>query len=607
MRGRAWAVGVAFSAVAVLFGLGAASASADGTDLAVAYQINVAHSGVQTDPNLNPPYSLRWQVSLPGPVYYPLIANGAVYVTAFNGSTAALYALDQQTGSVLWSKPIQSPSNALAAYDAGRIYVVHNDLNFGSGHMDAFDASTGALLWTTTLPGQYQFTSPPTASNGVVYTGGAGTGGTLYAVDEATGDVLATQPVENGDNSSPALSDDRVFVQYACDQTYGFAQQTLDPLWHYSGPCEGGGGSTPVYADGDVFTEDYFGNLILGAATGNPIRSWAPAANSSPPPPAVDSNALFFESQGGLVAQDLASGVQKWSFPADGKLEPQPIVVATPGAEYVLIDSSAGNLYAVDASTGHLVWSGSLGTTIPNFPRLAAGQGLLVAPAGNVLTAYTGSSTPPCPELSTSRIAANFNATPIPSGRTIWFSSVLQANGLGSSPVTVRLENAKVTFKTSTALHTVSLPNATVTFTPGLSSASTSYDNGTQSWNTSVPSELVGNAFLSGAGFSVPTNLPGGIRPVNFTGTFVSDTPGVTVTWKWAAAVYTSFNTDPSQLGVKPVFDYTNNLSSYHNSDRAGTPEAYKSFVTSGAKGFGGRNYTGDYSNGASLTACFPG
>ena len=272
--------------MAILFGLGAGSASADGADLAVAYQINVAHSGVQTDLNLNPPFSRRWQVTLPGPMEYPLIANGDVYVTAFNGTSAALYALDQQTGAVLWSKPIQSRYNddAWPAYDAGRVFVVHNDQNCCSdGLMDAFDATTGAHLWTAILPGQYSFSSPPTASNGVVYTGGAGSGGTLYAVDETNGEVLATQPVENGDNSSPALSDHGVFVQYACDQTYGFAQQTLDPLWHYSTDCEGGGGSTPVYADGDLFTQDFFGNLILNTATGNLAPELGSVGQRQPP------------------------------------------------------------------------------------------------------------------------------------------------------------------------------------------------------------------------------------------------------------------------------------------------------------------------------------
>jgi outer membrane protein assembly factor BamB len=591
--------------VAILFGLGAGSASAGGTDLAVAYQINVAHSGVQTDLNLNPPFSPLWKATLPGPMEYALIANGDVYVTASNGTSAALYALDQQTGAVLWSKPIQSrySDDAWPAYDAGRVFVVHNDKTCCSdGLMDAFDATTGAHLWTAILPGQYSFSSPPTASSGVVYTGGAGIGGTLYAVDETDGEVLATQSVENGDNSSPALSDHGVFVQYACDQTYGFAQQTLDPLWHYSTDCEGGGGSTPVYADGDVFTQDFFGNLILNAATGNLIRSWAPPGNGSPPPPAVDSNTLYFESQGALVAQDLGSGAQKWSFAGDGHLEPQPIVVATPIGEWVVIDSSAGNLYAVDAATGQLVWSGSLGTTIPDFPRLAAGQGLIVAPAGNVLAAYSGTAT--CSASVSSSISSSFNQTPIAAGRTIWFSSVLRASHLPKTPVTVGLKDATATFSANGTPYTVNVPNAKVTFNPGAKTATTGYDGTTQSWSTTVPSSIAGSVFLSGAGFPVPTSLPGGITPVSFTGKFTTDTPGVTVTWRWSAAVYTSFGSNPGQLGVKPVDD--SKLSMYHNFDKAGTPEAYKFFVTGGAEGSGGTNYTGGDYSGANVTACSP-
>jgi outer membrane protein assembly factor BamB len=588
--------------VAIL-GLGAGSASADATDLAVAYQINVGHSGVQTDLNLNPPFTRKWQVTLPGPMEYPLIANGDVYVTAFNGTSAALYALDQQTGAVLWSKPIQSrySDDAWPAYDAGRIFVVHNDQNCCSdGLMDAFDATTGAHLWTATLPGQYSFSSPPTASNGVVYTSGAGSGGTLYAVNETNGEVLATQPVENGDNSSPALSGHGVFVQYACDQTYGFAQQTLDPLWHYSTDCEGGGGSTPVYADGDLFTQDFVGNLILNTATGNLVRSWSPSGNGSPPPPAVDAHTLFFVNQGSLVAQDLATGAQKWSFSSGGQLEPQPIVVTTPRGEFVLIDSSAGNLYAVDAATGQLDWSGSLGTAIPDFPRLAAGQGLVVAPAGNVLSAYTG--TPTCTSSVASTISSSFNNTSIAAGRTIWFSSVLRASRLPKAPVTVRIKDATVTFSANSTPYTVTVPNATVTFNPGAKSATTSYDGTAQSWSTTVPSSIAGNVFLSGVGFPVPTSFPGAIKPVSFSGTVSTDTPGVTVNWRWAAAVYTSFPSNPGQVGVKPVDD--SRLSQYHNVDKAGTPESYKFFVTGGAEGGGGSSYTGGDYTSASVTLC---
>lgn len=93
--------------------------------------------------------------------------------------------------------------------------------------------------------------------------------------------------------------------------------------------------------------------------------------------------------------------------------------------------------------------------------------------------------------------------------------------------------------------------------------------------------------------------LPGGINPVTWQGSFSTDTPGVEVNWKWAAAVYTGFSSDYNALGVKPVDD--NTASIYKNSDHAGTPENFRSFVTGGARGGGGSNFTGGYSGTSSL------
>jgi hypothetical protein len=92
--------------------------------------------------------------------------------------------------------------------------------------------------------------------------------------------------------------------------------------------------------------------------------------------------------------------------------------------------------------------------------------------------------------------------------------------------------------------------------------------------------------------FLVPTGgLPGGINPVSWQGQFYSDTSGVSLNWQWAAAVYTKFTTSYGGLGVKPVD--SNTASQYKNSDHAGTPESYKTYVMGGARGGGGSNYTG--------------
>jgi uncharacterized repeat protein (TIGR01451 family) len=197
-----------------------------------------------------------------------------------------------------------------------------------------------------------------------------------------------------------------------------------------------------------------------------------------------------------------------------------------------------------------------------------------------------------------SSISSNFNGTRISAGDYIWFNSVLSVSGLGSQPVTITLTGSTV----QSNAFSLSVPNARITFDPTATVATTTFDVPTNTWITIVPTQGTGNVLLSGLAFLVPQGgLAGGLNPVTWAGTLSSDTPGVKISWKWAAAVYNSFSTDYNALQVKPVD--TNSLSAYKNSDHAGTPEAYKNFVTGGARGGGGSNFTGSYS-GTTKAVC---
>ena len=145
-------------------------------------QLNAAHDGYQTA-SLATPLTKAWSVTLPGPVSYPLIVNGTVYVTARDaGSGTSLYALNQASGTTLWSRQLGGSYYWSAlTYDAGQIFTINN-----SGLLSAFDAASGQTNWATSLPG-YDFTSAPTAANGDVYVGGDGA---VFAVTQATGQVV---------------------------------------------------------------------------------------------------------------------------------------------------------------------------------------------------------------------------------------------------------------------------------------------------------------------------------------------------------------------------------------------------------------------------------
>ena len=205
----------------------------------------------------------------------------------------------------------------------------------------------------------------------------------------------------------------------------------------------------------------------------------------------------------------------------------------------------------------------------------------------------------PCTGLCqiSSSIPFNFNNTVISGGNYLWFTAVLKPSGLGSNPVTFCLTNQTI----KCANFTVPVPDATVTFDPTVTFATTTFSDG--KWVTVAPSSgLPGNTFFSGLGYQVPATLPAGIKNVTWSGTISPSTPGVSIQWKWAAGVFTNFNPDYNALGVKAVDGTGHNQ--YPNSDHAGTPENYKSFVVQGATGGGASNYTGSLSGTAKVGPC---
>jgi hypothetical protein len=141
------------------------------------------------------------------------------------------------------------------------------------------------------------------------------------------------------------------------------------------------------------------------------------------------------------------------------------------------------------------------------------------------------------------------------------------------------------------------VPNSRIRFDSTVTSATTQFIN--NAWETVIPKSYTDFAFMGGLSYQVPTSLPGNITNVRWSATITINKSGIRPTWKWAAAVYTSFAAN-SGLNIKPKNGSTQNP--YANNDLAGTPENFKSSVVSGAKGSGGTNYTGSYSSTSTVT-----
>ena len=190
---------------------------------------------------------------------------------------------------------------------------------------------------------------------------------------------------------------------------------------------------------------------------------------------------------------------------------------------------------------------------------------------------------------------ADFRNTPIPAGRTIWFSGVLKAKDLKGNNATVSMVNAQVRFTVGDQEYVLDLPNGRVEFSQAYASAATVFADA--AWVTTVPVSYEKEAFVTGFAYTVPHDLPGDIKNVTWSARFLSDNREMQFDWEWAAAVYTQFGSDYNALGVKPV-NKKDALNPYMNDNKAGTPENFKANVVKGARGDGGDKYTGDFSGG---------
>lgn len=220
----------------------------------------------------------------------------------------------------------------------GRVFALD-----AAARLGAFDAGTGAEVWSTSLipegedDGEEGFGGGLAVADGRIY---AATGfGEVLALDAGSGDILWRRRFGAPFRSGPALSGNRL-VAVARDST-AFALDTADGrvIWRKQG-VQGGtawlGGASP---------------LIAGSVAVLPFAS------------------------GELIAVDLPSGRAGWTAVMTGGrrgLARSAITDLTGGpalvGPLVVAANQSGRMAAFDGRTGRRAWSRQMGATVPPWP-----------------------------------------------------------------------------------------------------------------------------------------------------------------------------------------------------------------------------------------------
>ncbi len=287
----------------------------------------------------------------------PIVVDGVVYIQDLDCN---VYALSLATGKLLWEHQVNTPEVSGPGPDGvavagGRVYGTTPYTVF------ALSAGTGKVIWSDASllnSGQGSFEIQPQAAGGRVYLASAygkgPGGGVLFALDASTGKVIW--------RFNTLLSAD------AGVRSIGLGS--------------GGAWETPL-----VGTD---GSVTFG--TGNPYQN-AASAMSHP------SAQLYTNSD---VNLDAATGKLRWYYQGvpndymDHDMQASPISVTVGHVPVVIGSGKMGIVYAMNASTGALLWKTPVGEhngtdnngllLMEHKIRLTAPYTILPGPLGGVLS-----------------------------------------------------------------------------------------------------------------------------------------------------------------------------------------------------------------------------
>lgn len=274
--------------------------------------------------------SRAWTVSIPAGsnrqrlAASPVIGDGKMYVVDVNG---ALHAFDANSGASLWTVPIAKAEKAKAArfgggasYDNGRVYATD-----GLGDVVAFDAKTGSEVWRV-KPGP-PLRGAPSVVGDQLYT--LSQDNQLYALSTANGQQvwsasgsLETQGVFGV--AAPAVAHQTVVAGFSSGELNAYRVENGRAIW---------------------------GDALSRTSISTSVSSLADIDAD----PVIDDTNVYALGQGGrLIAANLATGQRLWEQNFAG--------ISTPwlAGEWLFVVTDESKLYCLQRSTGKIRWISQL-------------------------------------------------------------------------------------------------------------------------------------------------------------------------------------------------------------------------------------------------------
>lgn len=267
-----------------------------------------------------------------------------------------------------WTVQISGTTNtrrlaAAPVIGAGKLFAVDT-----SGVIHAFDAATGARVWTHTIQVSGDLRDA-TFGGGATFANG-----TIYATS-GTGDVVSLNAETGTENwrrkpagplrGSPTVAFNAVYVMTQDNQIHALSTSTGEPVWQdaaasgqtgvfgVAAPAAAQGSVVAGYSSGELVTYRYENGRVLwsDALARTSISTEVGALTDVDADPIISAGQVFALGQGGrMAAYELVTGQRIWELTVAG--------ISTPAlaGEWIFALTDDARLLAIARNTGRLRW-----------------------------------------------------------------------------------------------------------------------------------------------------------------------------------------------------------------------------------------------------------
>jgi outer membrane protein assembly factor BamB len=365
----------------------------------------------------------------------PAIADGYAIVACINGE---IIAFNATTGAKLWTYYIHGASTNLVwsspAIDSGRVFVGTRNNNFY-----CLNQSTGSLIWNFAA-GDTINTSPLVKENRVYF---GSKDGIFYCLDTIEGSLVWNYTFNPGsplEESSPAVFEDMVVFGSFNSKVYALDGSTGDEKWNYT--AGGSITSSPAINGERVYlaSSDQSFNLTMfclnantGSLTWNTTIETTRISAVYLSSPAVANGRVFIGAlDGDVYSFNATTGEVLWKHPTADEMWSSPAVADGK----VFIGSGDGKIYCLNEISGDLIWDKFTLGRVVSSPSIAGGTVFVGCGGifeGGRIYAFGPDETLP------STLTLSLDATTTYLGFKVTMSGQLKGNGAGINEAPILL------------------------------------------------------------------------------------------------------------------------------------------------------------------------